>query len=166
MNRSLVITMFLVIALVAASCSNGNVRVQSEATSDDPEVYEIGETGKIGNLEFTMGEVTERTELGMRSTDEKFELVEIVAKNISNAPTDVSDGSFYMIDDDGYIYESYTYYVSDKLRSFGVDSINPGISMTRHVAFEVPSDATIEAIAVTDDLIATKNSEYVIFKLR
>lgn len=159
MIKRLAIILMLLTAIIVSGCSNAR-----EVKPSDPTVYPSSETGIVGGMAYTIGEITEVYELGGKETDGKFVLVEITAKNIGNEPAGVYEYNFIVIDAEGRQFKNYGLYVEFGMERFS-DTLNPGMSKTAQVAFEMPADAEVIAVAARDTTLGRQDSGVIVFDL-
>lgn len=143
------IAVIALILVIISGCSS-YTPAQSATAASEPEVYEFGETGTVGNFAFTVRNMRDTDELGGQTTEGKFVVVEITAKNIGKEPASLYERHFALVDGEGRIFDPFASYVEFGMERFA-GTINPGISKTAEVAFEVPSDAEIIAVVAEDE---------------
>lgn len=150
-----VIVLFLSLALLSG-CST--IAAPAEA---DPEIYTFGESGAVGTFSFTVHELTVTDKVGGQDTSGKFVLAEITAENIGKAPETLYERNFILVDSEMREFQAYASYIDFYMERFS-GNINPGMSKTAQVAFEVPADAEIIAVGASDSIIKYK-ANYIYF---
>ncbi|GAA0614676.1 hypothetical protein GCM10009001_34940 [Virgibacillus siamensis] len=112
----------------------------------------IGETATIADVGFTVKNVktTSVIESGNQFTEDaktsgKFVLMDVTVKNGQKEPLTINSGYFEIKTSDGTTYEAVTdgqvlMAMGNVASEFFLTQINPGLSKSGKVAFEVPKD--------------------------
>lgn len=129
-------------------------------------LYQIGETGEIGNFAFTVKDAIETKQNHDITTENKFIIITVEARNIAKKPEYVDSDHFVLVDAQERQYNSDNAildWVEDKF--FTLHDINPGLTFTAKVAFEVPNDASGFILAARDKNFDFGDSKYIFFDL-
>lgn len=133
--------------------SNDSVKKESnKATKEekaDEKEFAIGEEVKVGNLSYIVNGVEETNKisnvLGDKTTDGKFVIVELTVKNHDKESRMVDSNMFKIKTTDGTEYSADStldMYVNENGIGFFLEDINPNISKTGKIVFELPTEAT------------------------
>jgi hypothetical protein len=141
---------------------------QESESKSEPEIvlYKIGDTGEIGNFAFTVKDVIETKQNHDKKTENKYVIITVEAKNIVKKPEYVDSDHFVLLDAQERQYNSdndILDWAKDKF--FTLHEINPGLTFTAKVAFEVPDDASGFILAARDKNFDYGNSKYIFFNL-
>lgn len=143
--------------------NNQDETKQSEETfngepqqEEDAEEYGIGEEVTVGNLTYTVNNVEEMNELTMEfmdplTTEGKFVVVDLSITNNDQEARFVDSEMFRIIGSDGVEYSSNTeadMYVNDDI-GFFLSEVNPKMTGTGKVVFEIPADETDYVLQVS-----------------
>ncbi len=142
------ILLFIILSVIATGCGETTtpekMDPESSAQSNEvqsQEVFSVGETVKLGDLQFSVNEV--RTSAG----DEFFKPEQgnvyfIVDSTISNLATESASISsllmFKLVDDEGYNYQIT---LGPNTKGSLDGELGPGRKMRGELAFEVPENA-------------------------
>lgn len=125
---------------------------QSSELQDDEvvEVVGIGQTAAVGDVSYMVNGVETASSLGSEYFGETaqgtFLLVNVTVTNNGNEALDVSDSFFALVNGEK-TYDSNTMaavHANENGESFFVKSINPDLSLTSYVVFDVP-ESVIES---------------------
>lgn len=124
-----------------------------EAEEDKPEEAEekiagIGETISVGDVDYTVNDIETATNVGGewgKNSKGTFLIIDVTVANNGNESLRVSDGFFTLLNDDKEFESDGAagIYANDE-DSFFLASINPDLSLTGKVIFDV-SDAVIDS---------------------
>lgn len=110
--------------------------------------FTIGQEVKVGKLSYTVKDVEETKKisnvLGDKTTDGKFAVVELTIKNNDKKARMADTNMFKVKTADGTEYSAdaeLDTYVNDEGIGFFLEEINPNLSKTGKVVFELPADA-------------------------
>jgi len=153
-----------------ASISDEDQEQLTETSTEEQDekvvLYKIGETGEIGNFAFTVKDAIETKQNHDKTTENKFVIITVEAKNIVKKPEYVDSDHFVLLDAQERQYNSdngILDWVKDKF--FSLHEINPGLTFTAKVAFEVPNDANGFVLAIRDKNFDFGNTKYIFFDL-
>lgn len=115
----------------------------SESLEKEEQTYDIGETVKVGDVEYTVNSINSQKTVGTEylNTDaqETFLVINLTLKNNGKDAIDVSD-SFFKLKRDDKEYETNSegnIYLED---SIIYTNINPDASLTGNICFDVTQD--------------------------
>lgn len=127
--------------------------------------YKLGDAAKVGAFTVTVNSsesATElKTEITPAKTDNQFVIVTLSIASNADAPRDISRNMFKLVDSNGRTYEAYD--ASAKMNgteALFYETVNPGLSRTRYLAFETPK-GTVPAALNVDDGVALAKKETV-----
>lgn len=151
-----------------------------EATEEDREegnneVYGIGDYVEVGKLAYTVHSVettnileSDNQFIDPATTDGQFVIVEIEAFNNDSETRMVDSSMFKLIDDQGREFNTSTdtdvMMVLDESLNLFLQDINPGISKTGKLVFELPNDVTSYELQVSSGF-GFAGGEYATIKL-
>lgn len=151
-----------------------------EATEEDGEegnneVYGIGDYVEVGKLAYTVHSVettnileSDNQFIDPATTDGQFVIVEIEAFNNDSETRMVDSSMFKLIDDQGREFNTSTdtdvMMVLDESLNLFLQDINPGISKTGKLVFELPNDVSSYELQVSSGF-GFAGGEYATIKL-
>lgn len=151
-----------------------------EATEEDREegnneVYGIGDYVEVGKLAYTVHSVettnileSDNQFIDPATTDGQFVIVEIEAFNNDSETRMVDSSMFKLIDDQGREFNTSTdtdvMMVLDESLNLFLQDINPGISKTGKLVFELPNDVSSYELQVSSGF-GFAGGEYATIKL-
>lgn len=116
-----------------------------EVTESDKKDYKIGDVVKVGNLEYTVNEVSNAKQVGNEFLNEKasgvFLLVNITVKNNDKEAKTIDTSMFTLVESDGTQYDANATaaaYIEGN-DDFFLANVNPKLSKTGYVIFDVPT---------------------------
>jgi hypothetical protein len=137
-----------------------SVATPEEQPTEEPEpdevIYEIGENFVVEeeNLEITVTDVRSGETFGPNEADGIFQAVEMDITNIGDESIDIGHSLFEMKDAEGgeARYEPDTemsVYLEEGISGL-YESINPGITTTLQIIFDIPEDVVPELVIATE----------------
>ena len=155
------------------STSTSSSGGESKATAkkeEKPKTYAIGDTVKVGDITFLAKGVEEVNKLSdgysNKTTEGKFAVIELTVTN-NDKESRYIDGDMFRVLAGGNEYSSdieYDMYVNDDL-GFFLEDVNPGISKTGKIVFELPADVTSYDLQVSSGL-GWSGGKYASIKLK
>ncbi|XCA84440.1 DUF4352 domain-containing protein [Exiguobacterium mexicanum] len=141
-----------------ATTESQEVTASSEETKEEPKKEEpkkeeqkqftIGEEVKVGKLSYTVNSVEETNQissvLGDKTTEGKYAIIELSIKNYDKEARMADSNMFKIKTADGTEYSTdaeLDMYVNEGGIGFFLEDINPNISKTGKVVFELPTEA-------------------------
>ncbi|MCK2018836.1 DUF4352 domain-containing protein [Peribacillus frigoritolerans] len=128
---------------------------KAEPKKEAPKQHQVGDVVKVGKLEYTVKGVEETQKisnvLGDKTTEGKFVIVEMAIKNLDKKER-MADSNMFKVKADGAEYGAdaeLDMYVNEGGIGFFLESINPNISKTGKVVFELPAEAKAYNIEVS-----------------
>lgn len=128
---------------------------KEEPKKEAPKQHQVGDVVKVGKLEYTVKNVEETQKisnvLGDKTTEGKFVIVEMAIKNLDKKER-MADSNMFKVKADGAEYgadSELDMYVNEGGIGFFLESINPNISKTGKVVFELPAEAKAYNIEVS-----------------
>ena len=142
-------------------------QVEAEDAKDDGvKIENVGQPVKLNNLTITVEGSEERTYLeGADETQGKIVLVQVTVQNDDNEARTIDD-SMFQLTAGGKTYEADTTlsrYANDGSSLF-FDKINPGLSLTANIAYEVPQNLSGYDVLVEGG-VGTEAGEQTLIKL-
>lgn len=133
---------------------SGNNDKQEKPKEDKKHVAGIGEAATVADVSFTINKVEETKEIKQEygdpvTTDGKFVIAEATIKNDQKESLTI-DSSFFKIKANGSEYEPATdgevimAMSMNGEKDFFLQQVNPGLSKTGKVVFEVPADVNVK----------------------
>lgn len=126
-------------------------------------VHNISDTVAFGDYEVNVKDVNsaDGSEEGSKSIE-----VRIKVKNVGKEPINIDSSYFLLYDQDERKFEPSDLISFTDDPSFMYDDINPGLSLTRKVVFEVPDDVSTAKIAMRDNMFDLfESAEYMYIDL-
>ncbi|MDP1418566.1 DUF4352 domain-containing protein [Peribacillus simplex] len=128
---------------------------KEEPKKEAPKQHQVGDVVKVGKLEYTVKGVEETQKisnvLGDKTTEGKFVIVEMAIKNLDKKER-MADSNMFKIKADGAEYGAdaeLDMYVNEGGIGFFLETMNPNISKTGKVVFELPTEAKAYNIEVS-----------------
>lgn len=132
---------------------------EEEETKPAPVVVKKGERGQLGEYSTKVIKAeSSPIEGGQRLT------VHVDIKNVGKKPISVDRGYFQLVDAEDRTFEPSDY-VDVTSNSFFMETINPGMSLSGSVVFDIPTDVEEAALAMRDNMFDFGGAEYVYFYL-
>ena len=141
----------IIIVIAVAAGGSDESSESSEAKAEEKaktKAYKMNEPVKAGDLEFTVKSAEEVKDLkkqymDTKTTEGKFMVVEVAVKNNDKEARLIDGEMFRLIGKDGTEYSSFTegdMYVNNNDLGFFLQEVNPKMSKTGKVVFEVPNE--------------------------
>jgi Domain of unknown function (DUF4352) len=136
---------------------------------DSPKVVGVNESVALEGVTYTTKSVEVTSEYNGHKTEGAFVVVTVEARNDGSKPVTVSPSQFLLVDDKGNQYEGdssrdITLFGDNKYFSI-TDDINPGLTRTGRMSFEVPSPSGVYFLAIRDNMFDFGGADYVYVKL-
>ncbi|MDQ0232091.1 DUF4352 domain-containing protein [Metabacillus malikii] len=125
---------------------------KEEAKEDEVTAVKVGEKATIADVSFTVNGVEETNEIKSGNefienakTEGKFIIADVTIENAQKEALTINSSFFKILKDDGTEYEAVTdaevtMAMGDAGTDFFLEQINPGLSKSGKVVFEVPGD--------------------------
>ncbi|OFX81530.1 MAG: hypothetical protein A2X20_06180 [Bacteroidetes bacterium GWE2_40_15] len=144
----------VILVLLIAACSNGGNKATnnggSSSTNSEATTYGLNQEAPAGDLSFTVNSITKKTTVGSgmfakTSQSGTYVIVNVTIKN-SGKDTVTVDSSLFLVTDNQdrefkYSTDGQTALMATGNENFFLKQINPGLSVTGDVVFELPQDA-------------------------
>jgi hypothetical protein len=134
--------------------------------------FTIGQEVKVGKLSYIVKGVEETNKLssvlGEKTTEGKFAIVEVTVKNGDKKARIIDGEMFRILTADGTEYEpnaELDMYVNEGDIGFFLQEVNPNLSKTGKIVFELPADVTQYDLQVSSGL-GWAGGEYETIKLK
>lgn len=139
-------------------------------------LYTVGDLVEVGNLSYNVLNVESTNEIASDNqfiesakTNGQFIIIEIEAFNNDKETRMVDSNMFKMADDQGREFEPTSdidvMMALDGAMDFFLQDINPGLSKTGKLVFELPADATSYSLEVSSGF-GWSGGEYEVIKLK
>jgi hypothetical protein len=133
---------------------------KEEPKKEEKKAFGLNQEVAVGKLAYTVKSVEEQKELKMEymdslKTDGKFVIIEVTVKNGDKEARMIDGEMFRLVEGDGTEYETTTeadMYINDGDIGFFLQEVNPKMSKTGKIAFEVPAEATDLQLQVSSGL--------------
>ena len=129
--------------------------------SESSKHVDVGSFGKVGSLDIRVNSVQEAKSVGYASLGETasgaYWIINITVVNDGSSPLGVADDMFYLRDLNGKTYDPDTpaeIYANANGNSLP-STLNPGVSMTTNLVFDMPDFATSRHIGMNYNLVAS-----------
>ncbi|MGE7183548.1 DUF4352 domain-containing protein [Peribacillus sp. NPDC006672] len=130
------------------STDNKATETTSTPKEEAPKQHNVGDTVKVGKIEYVVKGVSETQKisnvLGDKTTEGKFVVVDMSIKNTDKKARMADTTMFKVKTSDGTEYDpdaELDMYVNEGGIGFFLESINPNISKSGKVVFELPAEA-------------------------
>jgi hypothetical protein len=134
--------------------------------------FTIGQEVKVGKLSYIVKGVEETNKLssvlGEKTTEGKFAIVEVTVKNGDKKARIIDGEMFRILTADGTEYEpnaELDMYVNEGDIGFFLQEVNPNLSKTGKIVFELPADVTQYDLQVSSGF-GWAGGEYETIKLK
>lgn len=167
----------IVIGIIIGIAGGGDDNDTTPATDggtkqeEAKKTFSVGQDVTVGEFTFNVIGVNETNKLtsvlGDKTTSGKFAIVEVSVKNNDNKAR-IVDGEMFRVKAGGNEYEAnveYDVYVNEGGIGFFLQEINPGISKTGKMVFEIPADVASYDLQVSSGL-GWSGGEYETIKLK
>jgi hypothetical protein len=138
-------------------------KVSSSSSSATPKVHQANESITLADVSYSVKGYEELQDYNGHKTENKFVVVTIEAKNIGKAAATIVDEMFLLIDDQKRQFKTDAMrdvsYKDDNYFSM-TKEVNPGLSKTGKVSFEVPNDSKGFILAVRDNMFDFGGAKY------
>lgn len=123
---------------------SGETETPAEEPAEEADVAGIGQELQVGDVYFTANGVSNATNVGGEygvNAQSQFTIVNVTIRNEKNEAITV-DSSFFKLLSGERTYDSdgTAGIYANENASFFLESINPGVSLTGNVIFDVPAD--------------------------
>lgn len=160
-------------ATTTSSSSSSGSETKADEKKEEKKVYGVGQEVKVKNLTYKVNSVEEsklieKQYLDPIKTDGKFIIVDVTVGNQDKEARFVDGEMFRLVDKDGTEFSTKSeadMYINDGDLGFFLQEINPKMSKTGKVAFEVPADATDLQLQVSSGL-GWSSGKYEIINLK
>lgn len=145
----------VILVLLIAACSNGgnkdNNNSGSGSTNSEATTYGLNQEAPAGDLSFTVNSVSKKKTIGSAYTSKTsqsgtYALIDVTVKNSGKDTITIDSSLFSIVDNQGrefkYSTDGQTAYTMAGAENFFLKQIQPGLSVTGVVVFELPEDAT------------------------
>lgn len=111
--------------------------VSPQPTTNYSRIFNQKEDVTAGSLVFNVSEVSSGKTLGSAKTENLFIILKVKITSNDTKPRDISTSLFKLQDSQNRTFEAYdNYYGNDSLI---YETINPGLTVTKTILFEIPS---------------------------
>lgn len=160
----LVLASFLLFVTGCSSDSSSNTSSNSKdnATKQEEKIYKVGEEVQVGNLVYKVEKVEKAQQVGNEFLNKKangtFLVVTITVTNKDKESRMIDTSMFKLVqgntkyDADS---EATSLYANENNRFF-LQNINPNISATGKIVFDIPANATGLKLLVQDKFFGTQ----------
>lgn len=131
----------------------------------EPPAATIGQTVNMGPYAVKVTGVKKTKSIGGATTNETFVVVSVTVKNTGSEPIGVDSDYFTLVDSNGRKFDASQDVKVYYDQTFMMEKINPGLSRSANVAFEVPKDSSGFTLDVRDSLVDSEYSERAEIKL-
>jgi hypothetical protein len=144
----------------AETTSTGSTETKAADKKEEKKAFGLNQEVAVGKFAYTVKSVEEQKELKMEymdtlKTDGKFVIIEVVVKNGDKEARMIDGEMFRLVEGDGTEYETTTdadMYINNGDIGFFLQEVNPKMSKTGKIAFEVPAEATDLQLQVSSGL--------------
>jgi hypothetical protein len=144
----------------AETTSTESTETKAADKKEEKKAFGLNQEVAVGKFAYTVKSVEEQKELKMEymdtlKTDGKFVIIEVVVKNGDKEARMIDGEMFRLVEGDGTEYETTTdadMYINNGDIGFFLQEVNPKMSKTGKIAFEVPAEATDLQLQVSSGL--------------
>lgn len=143
----------------AVKVGEGSQEVKEE-TKETVKTYKKGERGEFGDYSVKVIKSQSDVIEGGKSIS-----VFMDVKNIGKEPISIDSSYFQLVDSDERIFDPADVFSISSDPIFLMDTINPGMSLSGKVVFEVPADVKSATIAMRDNMFDFGGAEYIFLEV-
>ena len=158
------------------SGSNESNKTEAKAEKEEAKVYQIGDKVEVGKLSYEVTNVSTTNEIKSdnefiesATTEGQFVIIDIKAYNNDSEARMVDSTMFKIKDDQDREFEPTSdmdvAMVVDSMSDFFLQDINPGLSASGKVVFELPADVATYTLEVSSGF-GWSGGEYESIKLK
>lgn len=130
------IGILLVISVIYVACTAVTDDNSTTTTAPPIKAYNIKEDAVAGTFTYNVSEAYADTKFGSAKTENLFVIMKIKITSNDTKPRDISKSLFKLVDSQNRTFEAFDgYYGNDSLM---YDTVNPGLTATKTILFEVP----------------------------
>lgn len=144
----------------ATETGSSKEATETATAKEEEQVYQVGEKVEVGKLAYQVNNVSATNEIASdnqfiesATTEGQFVLIDITAYNNDSETRMVDSNMFKVEDDQGREFEptsdAEVMMVVEDMSDFFLQDINPGLSKTGKVVFELPADVTSYTLEVS-----------------
>lgn len=162
----------------SSGSSSGETAKKEEAKKEEPKEeakkeFGVGQEVAVENISYIVNSIEEQKELKMEymdtlTTDGKFVIVDLTVKNNDKEARFIDTEMLRLVDAEGTEFSSKTeadMYINGSDLGFFLSEVNPKMSKTGKVAFEVPADVTELKLQVSSGF-GWSGGEYEVINLK
>ena len=173
-NCLLVFGGFIVLIIIIAAAGGGSSSDSSDGSSSDngsnsatETTYGLTEEASAGDLAFTANSITKKTTIGSSysaktSQSGTYLLINVTVENNGNETITIDSSLFSLTDSEGREFthsnEGQTALIMSGSNNFFLKQVQPGLSSTGDVVFEIPTDATGLQLTVKPSIFSGKKA--------
>lgn len=145
----------------SSSSSNSSTSTQDNTAQQEEKIYKVGEEVQVGNLVYKVEKVEKTQQVGNDFLNKKangtFLVVTITVTNKDKESRMIDTTMFKLAQGDTkYDADSEATSYSNEDNHFFLQNINPNISATGKIVFDIPANATGLKLLVQDKFFGTK----------
>lgn len=175
-NCLLVFGGFIVLIIIIAAASGGGPSTDSSnsnstgdngTSSTSATTYGLKQEAPAGDLTFTANSISKKTTVGSSysaktSQSGTYLLVNVTVENNGNETITIDSSLFSLTDSEGREFshsnEGQTALIMSGSNNFFLKQVQPGLSSTGDVVFEIPTDATGLQLTVKPSIFSGKKA--------
>ena len=166
------IAVFVLIIIVSVSGgespstdSTGSSDTRSSAPAQT--AFGVGDEATVGDLTYKVNSSSEKSSVGSsafaKTTEGKFVIVNVTVRNNANETKTIDSSLFKMKDGAGrefdYSTEGNTAHMLSGGEDFFLQQVQPGLTVTGEIVFEVPADSDNLQLRVRPGIFSSKYAE-------
>ena len=148
--------------------------VQTQSKSQEEQKFKIGDTVKVGDIEYIVSDVKDSKSIGTnqylkKETDSNFVTIKVTVKNTGDKAKTIDTSMFKLKDSKGTSYSADAtadMYINPAGSTFFLQQANPNISKTGNIVFETPTKNADEpfALEVSGGMVSIKSANITLIK--
>lgn len=147
---------------------------QTQSKSQEEQKFKIGDTVKVGDIEYIVSDVKDSKSIGTnqylkKETDSNFVTIKVTVKNTSDKAKTIDTSMFKLKDSKGIAYSAdagVDMYANEAGKSFFLQQANPNVPKTGNIVFETPTKNADEpfTLEVSGGMVSIKSANITLIK--
>lgn len=147
---------------------------QVQANKEEEKKFKIGDTVKVGDIEYIVSDVKDSKSIGTsqylkKETDSNFVTIKVTVKNTGDKAKTIDTSMFKLKDSKGTVYSAdagVDMYANEAGKSFFLQQANPNIPKTGNIVFETPTKNSDEpfTLEVSGGMVSIKSANITLVK--
>ncbi|MBD3110149.1 DUF4352 domain-containing protein [Bacillus sp. AGMB 02131] len=155
-----IIAFGIIASMLGDDETSSSDKASTKSAATEEKVYQVGEKVEAGKLAYEVTNISVTNEIASDNefvesavTEGQFIIIDVTAYNNDSEARMVDSNMFKMKDDQGREFQpssdSEVMMLVDGMMDFFLQDINPGLSKSGQLVFELPADATSYTLEVS-----------------